>query len=88
MHTDMVGKRLSIDDIVRIERIPEELLRGLPDEDQEAIKGCLGQHLTISGFDSYGNSEIEFIDEKGNTHTIWVRTDCLVWKSKGRLGKQ
>lgn len=74
---DSLGNILARNDDVLITSIPSELVSGLPREDQDAIKSCIGQDLTISGFDSHGNAEIEFIDHHGNPHTIWIRTDCL-----------
>jgi hypothetical protein len=75
---DSLGKRLSVNDTVLVQRIPEELLKDLPAEDQDAINGCLGQFLTIVSFDSYGHAEIEFTDQQGNFHTIWIHTNCLL----------
>jgi hypothetical protein len=75
---DSIGKRLSVNDTVLVQRIPEELLKDLPVEDQDAINGCLGQFLTIVSFDSYEHAEIEFTDQQGNFHTIWIHTNCLL----------
>lgn len=76
--SDSAGKTLFVNDIVLIERIPAELLKDLPDEDQQAIRNCLGQCVPISGFDSSGNAEIDFIDQEGSPHTIWIHTGCLL----------
>ena len=72
-----INSRFVIGDTVLIKRIPEALLIDLPEEDQEAIRACAGQLLSISGFDVYGQAEIEFFDLQGNLHTIWIQTDCL-----------
>jgi len=74
---DSVGRILSSNDNVLINRIPDDLLKELLVEDQEAIKKCVGKRLIISGFDSNGNAEIEFIDEQGHQHTIWIASNCL-----------
>ncbi len=52
---------------------PPALLRGLPKEDQKAIRSIVGQPVTLAGF-SYGQAELEFKDAKGDDHTIWVET--------------
>lgn len=55
---------------------PASLLRGLPKEDQKAIKSIVGRPVTLAGF-SYGQAELEFIDAAGDEHTIWVETDLI-----------
>jgi hypothetical protein len=74
---DRSGKALKKGNIVRIERIPESLLRGLPKEDQQAIESCRGKSFAIAGFNSSGEAEIEFEDASNDRHTIWIATDCL-----------
>lgn len=77
MPSDSAGRNLSVGDSVLVTRVPKELLSGLPNEDQEAISRCAGQHFTIAGFDDHGHAEIDFIDQHGNPHTIWIQPDCL-----------
>lgn len=55
---------------------PASLLRGLPKEDQKAIRSMVGQPVTLAGF-SYGQAELEFTDAQGDDHTIWVETALI-----------
>jgi hypothetical protein len=50
---------------------PDVLLRGLPKEDQQAIRAIVGRPVTLAGF-NYGQAELEFKDAAGDDHTIWV----------------
>jgi hypothetical protein len=74
---DRAGKPLAAGNSVAIRKIPQELISGLPNEDQAAILACLDRIFSISDFDAYGHVEIEFTDAEGVLHTIWIRPDCL-----------
>ena len=74
---DEAGKALRKGDTVRVKRIPENLPRGLPVEDQSAIRACVGRVFSISGFNDNNEAEIEFTDEANDYHTIWIPTNCL-----------
>ncbi|HLY44008.1 MAG TPA: hypothetical protein VKQ73_00410 [Stellaceae bacterium] len=63
-------------DRVILTSAPASLLRGLPKEDQKAIRSMVGQPVTLAGF-SYGQAELEFIDAQGDDHTIWVETALI-----------
>jgi hypothetical protein len=65
-------------DNVQIMDIPMELLRGLPYEDQTAIRNKLGTTVAIVGFDVHGNAEIEFVEAHNQFRTIWIETRCLM----------
>ncbi len=58
-------------DRVILTAAPASLLRGLPKEDQAAIRSIVGQPVVLAGF-SYGQAELEFMDAQGDDHTIWV----------------
>ena len=60
-----------------VESIHESLLRGLPEEDQEAISACVGNFFEVQGFSADGEAELEFTDQTQNFHTIWIATNCL-----------
>ena len=62
--------------LVVLTSVPSSLLRGLPKEDQTAIRAIVGQPVTLAGY-SYGQAELEFIDSEGDGHTIWVETDLI-----------
>jgi hypothetical protein len=51
--------------------LPPGLLNGLPSEDQSAIQAIVGRPITFVGF-THGQAELEFFDEDGDGHTIWV----------------
>jgi hypothetical protein len=53
-----------------------ELLKGLPEEDQIAIRAIVGRPVTYVGH-TYGQAEIEFVDGSGDGHTIWVEPSLL-----------
>ena len=63
-------------DLVILKHAPASLLRGLPDEDQIAIRAVIGKPVIFAGF-TYGQAEIEFKDDEGDTHTIWVETNMI-----------
>ena len=58
-------------DLVVLLSVPSTLLRGLPQEDQDAISAAVGKQVTFAGM-SYGQAELEFKDSAGDDHTIWV----------------
>ena len=55
-----------------LKSVPEQLLDGLPHEDQVAIRAAVGQPVTLVGHNNEGRAEIEFRDAAGDLHTIWV----------------
>jgi len=63
-------------DRVILTTAPASLLRGLPKEDQKAIRSMIGHPVTLAGF-SYGQAELEFTDARGDDHTIWVETALI-----------
>jgi hypothetical protein len=75
---DETGQVLRRGDIVLVKRLPDGLLRGLPANDQTAIRKCVGLTFAIADFNPQGEAEIEFADESNDFHTIWIATNCLV----------
>jgi hypothetical protein len=63
-------------DLVIILSVPPTLLSGLPEDDQIAIRSIVGKPVKFSGI-SYGQAEIEFRDDNGDQHTIWIDTDQI-----------
>ena len=59
-------------DFVMLTAAPPSLLRGLPKEDQLAIKAIVGQPVRLAGYDPDGEAELEFTDANGDDHTVWV----------------
>jgi hypothetical protein len=70
METSMMA-RLEPGHSVVLTSLPPGLLSGLPREDQDAIQAIIGQRVTLVGF-MHGQAELEFFDEDGDGHTIWV----------------
>lgn len=75
---DQFGRLVVAGDEVVLSEAPLALLNGLPEEDQISIKAQVGKRLKINEFDNYGNAELEFIDEAGRIHFIWVEPRYLV----------
>ncbi len=75
--TDADGTKLHVGDRVRLLNAPDELLRGLPSADQDAIKRQVGEDLVVQSFDPYGNAELEFKSDDDVVHSIWVNPKCL-----------
>jgi hypothetical protein len=72
------NRNLVIDgDHVKIIEIPERLTAGLPEEDKVAINSQVGKVLIVQGFEKDGSVELEFIDDAGHYHTIWIDPNCL-----------
>ncbi|MBL0421727.1 hypothetical protein JI739_15320 [Ramlibacter sp. AW1] len=75
---DVNGKPLIDGASVRLIRAPAELLRGLPLEDQEAIRWATNEvAMRLVGADDYGNVELEFKDPSGTRHWIFVQPTCV-----------
>lgn len=55
-----------------LKKVPEHLLKGLPQEDQDAIEAAVGGLVMVLGEDETGRAEIEFRDAAGDLHTIWI----------------
>jgi hypothetical protein len=55
---------------------PLALLAGLPEEDQQAVRSIVGRPVTYVG-PNYGQAELEFVDNDGDGHTIWVDFSLL-----------
>lgn len=80
-HLDCDGYALSAGDVVLLVKVPDSLLSGLPVEDQDAIRSQIGKVLKVDAFDNYGNAEVEFVDNNGDLHTIWVNSTYLKKKA-------
>ena len=74
---DSKGAVVKEGDVVRLLRVSDNLLRGLELSDIAAINAQVNRTMNIEGFDQYGNAELEFEDENGDFHSIWVSTQDL-----------
>jgi len=71
------GRPINVNDMLIISRVSEDLLRGLPVEDQKSIRDQVGHSVSVQGFDDHGNVEVEFKDSADMIHTIWIEPRCL-----------
>jgi hypothetical protein len=71
-----ISSHLKPGSLVILTKAPATLLRGLPPEDKKAIKSIIGKPITLAGF-SYGQAELEFRDDEGGYHSIWVETNFI-----------
>jgi len=55
-----------------VKELPPGWLDDLPREDQEAIIAIVGQPISLLGFDEDGRAELEFTDNHGVIHFIYV----------------
>ena len=76
-----MAKRMAI-----LKRVPDGLLDGLPAEDQDAIRNAIGKPIVVVPeqdriYENYPGGEhlieVEFRDDAGDSHTIWVDADDL-----------
>lgn len=74
---DCHGNPLDVGDSVKVIDIPAWLPQGLPEEDQIAICSQIGKTLIIQGFNGDGDAELEFVNNNGHIHTIWIKPHCL-----------
>jgi hypothetical protein len=70
---------------VVLEKLPPGLLNGLPEEDQRAISAIVGAPVRFLGFDDDGRLELEFVEDGGTIHSIYVdRQFAKATKSRRR----
>jgi hypothetical protein len=59
-------------DRVLLKGVPPELPEGLPQEDQVAIAEAVGTVVLLLQYDEDGRAELEFTDQEGVIHFIYV----------------
>jgi hypothetical protein len=74
--TDTYRKPMPGDPVV-LEEVPQGLLDDLPKEDQQAISEIVGKPIRLNKYDEDGRAELEFTDQHGVIHFIYVRTEFL-----------
>ena len=74
--TDTYRKPMPGDPVV-LEEVPQGLLDGLPKEDQQAISEIVGKPIRLNKYDEDGRAELEFTDQLGVIHFIYVRPESL-----------
>ena len=65
-------KRPKPGDMVLLERLPPGFLDDLPPEDQLAISKAVGKPMMFNEYADWGHAELEFQDELGVFHFIYV----------------
>jgi len=58
--------------MVVLTELPPGLIRGLPRSDQRAIKAIVGKPVLFTEYDEWGRVELEFRDQRGGIHFIYV----------------
>ena len=58
-------------EMVVLRELPPDLLPGLPEQDQAVIRSAIRRPLKLAGY-SFERVELEFLDEVGDIHTIWI----------------
>jgi hypothetical protein len=64
-------------DLVRLKLLPPELLNDLPLEDRKAIVKASAAPMRLVEYDEVGRAGLEFTDDKGMIHIIYVNPDVL-----------
>lgn len=58
-------------------KLPPGFLNDLPTEDQRAISDVVGKPILLNEYDEDGRAELEFTDQHGVIHFIYVRPEFL-----------
>lgn len=64
-------------DSVILGALPAALLDALPNEDQHAILAVVGKPILLKEYDNEGRAELEFTDDKGVIHFIYVNPSLI-----------
>lgn len=64
-------------DTVVLEDVPQGLLDGLPEEDQQAISEIVGKQVRLNEYVDNGRAELEFTDTEGVIHLIYVSPNII-----------
>ena len=59
-------------EMVVLTKLPPGFLDDLPKEDQLAISSVVGQAIILNRYDEDGRAELEFTEENGTIHFIYV----------------
>jgi len=64
-------------DSVILAAVPAGFLDDLPSEDQQAIAAVIGKPVLLKEYDDVGRAELEFTDDKGVIHVIYVNPSLI-----------
>lgn len=62
---------------VVLTQLPPGLIDNLPKEDQEAIINIVGKPILLLEYDDDGRAELEFTDQAGVIHFIYVNPEFI-----------
>jgi uncharacterized protein len=64
-------------DSVIVTALPAGFLDGLPSGDKQAITAVIGKPILLKEYDNEGRAELEFTDDKGVIHFIYVNPSLI-----------
>jgi hypothetical protein len=64
-------------ELVVLIEIPGGMLNDLPPEDQQAITEVVGKPILLNEYDDVGRAELEFTDQEGQIHYIFVAPEFI-----------
>jgi hypothetical protein len=64
-------------DAVVLTEVPPGLLDDLPRADQQAISEAVGKPIALNEYDDNGRAELQFTDNRGVIHFIYVEPDFI-----------
>ena len=64
-------------DLVRLKFVPSRLLENLPIADRKAILRASSSPMRLIEYDEVGRAGLEFTDDNGIIHIIYVNPDLL-----------
>jgi hypothetical protein len=74
---DNRGKKPKPGDTVVLTEVPHGLLDHLPQADKQAISEAVGKLIALNGYDDDGRAELQFTDDSGVIHFIYVKPDVI-----------
>ena len=75
--TDRQQNRPRPGDTVTLTEMPPGLLDDLPMEDRLAISEVVGKPVVLNEYDEDGRAELQFTDNQGVTHFIYVHPNFI-----------
>jgi hypothetical protein len=57
--------------------LPAGFVDDLPEEDQRAVSAVVGTAILLVGFDDIGRAELEFQEQDGTYHKIFVAREFI-----------
>jgi hypothetical protein len=75
--TDRQQNRPRPGDTVTLTEVPSGLLDNLPMEDRRAISEVVGKPIVLNEYDEDGRAELQFKDNQGVIHFIYVSPDFI-----------